>query len=175
MSVTEMWIPVQWWPWKGGALPLIASGPAGLGLSDFSLNRWVRMVRYHLHISHVNNPDNPDDNAFDDTGKRLLNEIVDLKQGFDAASTAIPPQFTIVSQNSSVVFEDVDNKFYSLPRVQRVVTTQQNNNEPSRGMPSAAMSFLSQPWRVEPLPASVAAELLQKDGVSVVGGPPLTD
>lgn len=81
MSVAEMWIPVQWWAWQGGAMPLIASGALGPPMTDFSLTRWVRMVRYHLHISRVNDPSNPDHNAFDATGTRLLNEIVDRGRG----------------------------------------------------------------------------------------------
>lgn len=177
-TVTESWIPIQWWSWQN-----IGDARTGPGTLSFynpndptARTRWVRMVRYHLHISGIADPNVPGDNPIDDTGVRLLNETVDLIPGLDADPTAIPPQFSIVSQNCSQIWENADNSYYSQPRVQRVTTTTQLSADPSQGMPSAGLpGVLAVLWPVLTLPAPIAVGILQNDNVAVIGGPPITD
>jgi hypothetical protein len=174
MSVTESWIAVEWGKWQN--IGPARTGPATTGYynpaNTTERTRWVRMVRYHLHISGTDS----DNKQIDDKGVRLLNEVVDLAPGLDAAPTALPPQFSIVSDNYALIIENADNRYYSQPRVQRVVTSRQLSNEPSPGLPSIGLpGALSVVWPVSPLPPSVVAEILRNDKVFVKGGQPITD
>jgi hypothetical protein len=176
MPVTESWLAIQWWGWESGAMAL--RGTAGAAyynpVNNDAINRWVRRVRYHLHITGTRR----DGTAFVDTGRRLLHEIVDLPPNLEPASTAIPPQFSIVTDDSAVVQENTDDRYYCLPRVQRVVTTMQRLNEPSVGKPtSGAPGDLGMMlWKaVLALPAPAVVDIMKMDRVFVQGGPPISD
>ncbi len=176
MPVTESWLAVQWWGWESGAMALRGSAGAAYynPLDRDAKNRWVRRVRYHLHITGTRS----NGTAIVDTGRRLLHEIIDLPPNLEPASTAIPPQFSIVTDDSAAIQENLDDRYYCLPRVQRVITTMQSSTEPSAGKPtSGAPGNLGMMlWKaVITLPASAVAEIMKMDRVFVKGGPPISD
>jgi hypothetical protein len=174
-TITESWLAVEWWVWEGNVVA--PRGTAGAGfynpIDNTNTNRWRRRVRYHLHVTGTRE----NGKVILDTGRRLLHEIVDLPPGLEPAPTALPPQFALVTDDCAPIQENPDDRYYCLPRVQRVVTTLQRQSEPSLGFPtSGAFGGLGVAgWTILPLPASAVADIARMDHVFVKGGPPSED
>lgn len=175
-QVIESWIALQWWGWE--PLNQALRGPAGTAFynpfDDQARNRWRRRVKYHLHItgSRANGA------QIADRGLRMVHEIIDLPVGLEPATMAIPPQFTVVCDSCAPIQEDAENRYYSLPRVQRVVTTLQNTSEPSDGLPtSGAFGGLGVAgWRAAlPLGGAAVWDIVKEDRVHILGGPRSSD
>jgi hypothetical protein len=175
-QINESWLPIKWNDWE--ALNMSIRGPSGTAffnpLDNAAKNRWRRLVWYHLHVTG----NRPNGARINDKGVRVLHEILDLGPSFEPATVAIPPQFVIVSDDCVPIQEDADNRYYALPRVQRIVTTVQRGAEPSLGFPtSGAFGGLGvSGWRaVLPLSPQGTARIVKTDHVHIFGGPPLKD
>jgi hypothetical protein len=172
-EVTETWIPVEWGNWELVGRPLAPPTGTPLPPSDRPpMHRWRRRVRYHLHIEGTRRDCSP----VRDTGRRVLHEIIDLRVGLEAAPTAMPPIFKINCSDCAPLEEDAENKYYCLPRVQRVETRVQSN-EGSSGVPTSgapgAWGLVT--YDALAVSAQEVVEIIQEDGVRIIGGPPIQD